>query len=215
MPITGSDFETLVKPFFKSLFEQMGFIVLEVRKQTAGDQKGFDLLVSFLDDDDQERHFFIECKYYTTVKLDWSEILYKQMQLDASAYEPTAFIALSPLCDLSNIDHNIQANQVKKFKKYPVDFWTPDKNVNQLFALDEELYKKVYDTDTCDLVIDKDKERSRIKAIVNLLIRQKETLRLAEIITIAEAEKEPDEAPELRTALDDKLNALLEPNDPN
>jgi len=214
MPISGSDFETLVKPFFKDLFEQMGFTVLEVRKQQAGDQKGFDIFISFLDDNGEERHFFIECKYYTTVKLDWSEIFYKQMQLEASAYEPTAFIALSPLCNLSNIDHNIQASAVKKFK-YPVDFWTPDKDVNQLFALDEELYKKVYDVDTCDIVIDREKEKCRIKALVNLLIQSKDAKRFAEIITIAEAQKDPDEAPELRTALDEKLNALLPADDEN
>jgi hypothetical protein len=87
------------------------------------------------------------------------------MQLDASSHKPTAFIALSPLRDLSNIDHNIQAKAVTRFK-YPVDFWTPDKDIKRLFALNEDVYKMVYDTSSCDIVIDKGTETNRIKAIV-------------------------------------------------
>ncbi|TJZ49872.1 hypothetical protein FAZ15_22200 [Sphingobacterium olei] len=74
MPITGSDFENLVKPFFKAIFEKMGFLVIQVRKKDSGTQNGFDVSVLFLDDNEQEREFFIECKYYTTAKLEWSEI---------------------------------------------------------------------------------------------------------------------------------------------
>src|SRR5665647_851732 len=150
MPITGSDFEKLIKPFFKEIFEKMGFIVIEVRKQDSGDQNGFDISIQFFDDNDQERSFFIECKYYTTANLYWKDIFNKEMQLDASSYKPTAFIALSPLQNLSNIDHNIQANSINKFK-YPVDFWTPDKDIRRLFAIDEKVYKKVYDCTDFDI----------------------------------------------------------------
>lgn len=214
MPISGSDFEKIVQPFFKGLFDQMGFTVLQVRKQSSGTQNGFDISVNFLDDNDQEREIFIECKYYTVAKLDWSEIFNKQVQLDASNHKPTAFIALSPLCDLSNIDHNVQAHAVKKFK-YPVDFWTPDKDVAQMFALDEEVYKKVYDKPVCDIVIDKTKERNRIKAMVNLLIQQKDALQFADIISINDSTKDPNEDAGLKTTLDEKLNSVLKPDDEN
>lgn len=211
MPITGSDFEKIVKPFFKDIFEKMGFIVIQVRKQDAGDQNGFDISIRFLDDNDQEREIFLECKYYTTAKLEWADIFNKQMQLDASSYKPAAFIALSPLRDLSNIDHNIQANAVKNFK-YPVDFWTPDKDVNKLFAIDDEVYKKVYDKPKCDVTIDKGRELKRIKAIINNLIQQKDALQYADLIRIEETDKEPTEDASLKTTLDEKLNSVMDSN---
>jgi hypothetical protein len=214
MPITGSDFEKLVEPFFKEIFENMEFLVIQVRKQDSGDQNGFDISVLFLDDNEQEREFFIECKYYTTAKLEWSDIFNKQMQLDASRHKPTAFIVLSPLRDLSNIDHNIQANAITKFK-YPVDFWTPDKDIKKLFALNEDVYKKVYDLSHCDIIIDKVLEIKRIKAIINNLIQKKDALKYSDLIRIEEAFKEPTEDSMLRTTLDEKLNSVLKADDEN
>lgn len=212
MAITGSDFEKLVKPFFKNIFEEMGFLVIQLRKQDSGNQNGFDISVLFLDDDEQEREFFIECKYYTTAKLDWAEIFNKQLQLEASSHSPTAFITLSPLRNLSNIDHNIQSKAIRQFK-YPVDFWTPDKEIEKLFALDTEVYKKVFDKTTCYLSFDRGTEIKRIKAIINNLIQKKEALRFADIISIQDTVKYPDENPNLKTTLDEKLNSILSEDD--
>lgn len=212
MAITGNDFEKLVKPFFKRIFEEMGFLVIQVRKQDSGDQNGFDISVLFLDDDELEREFFIECKYYTTAKLYWVDIFSKELQLEASGHNPTAFIALSPLRNLSNIEHNIQSSFVNKFK-YPVDFWTPDKEVEKLFALDAEIYKKVFEKPDCNIVLDRDTELKRIKAIINNLIQKKEALRFADIVTILETEQEPNEDSGLKTTLDEKLNSILKEDD--
>src|SRR5690606_31013933 len=151
--------------------------------QDSGDQNGFDISVLFLDDDELEREFFIECKYYTTANLYWVDIFSKELQLEASGHNPTAFIALSPLRNLSNIEHNIQSSFVNKFK-YPVDFWTPDKEVEKLFALDTEVYKKVFEKPDCNIVLDRETELKRIKAIINNLIQKKEALKFADIITI-------------------------------
>jgi hypothetical protein len=214
MAITGSDFEKLVQPFFKKIFEEMGFLVIQVRKQDSGTQNGFDISVSFFDDNDQEREFFIECKYYTTAQLEWSEILNKQLQLEASSHNPTAFIVLSPLKNLSNIDHNVQASVVNKFK-YPVDFWTPDKDVKKLFALDEVVYKKVFDVTECDETIIHESELKRIKAMIINLIQKKEALKYADVIAIQETNKSPTEDANLRTTLDAKLNSILTENDEN
>lgn len=212
MPITGSDFEKIVQPFFKEIFERMDFLVIQVRKQDSGDQNGFDISVLFLDTNDQEREIFIECKYYTTAKLEWADIFNKQMQLDASSYKPTAFIALSPLRDLSNIDHNIQAKAITMFK-YPVDFWTPDKDIKKLFALNKEVYKKVYDTKVCDTIIDENTELKRIKAIICNLIQKKDALQYSDLIRIEETVNEPYEDSKLRTNLDEKLNSILKDDD--
>ena len=214
MPITGTDFEKLVKPFFRELFEKMDFLVIQVRKQDSGNQNGFDISILFLDDNEQEREIFIECKYYTSAKLEWADIFNKQMQLDASSHKPTAFIALSPLRDLSNIDHSIQAKAVTKFK-YPVDFWTPDKDIKRLFALDKEIYKKVYDTTNYDIVIDEKKEIKRIKAIINNLIQKKDALQYSDLIRIEETVKIPSEDSKLKTTLDEKLNSILKEDDEN
>jgi hypothetical protein len=212
MAITGSDFEKLVQPFFKKIFEEMGFLVIQVRKQDSGTQNGFDISVSFFDDNEQEREFFIECKYYTTAQLEWSEILKKQLQLEASSHKPTAFIVLSPLKNLSNIDHNVQASVVKKFK-YPVEFWTPDRDVKKLFALDEDVYKKVFDVTECDETIVRESELKRIKAMVVNLIQKKDTLKYAALIAIPDTDKSPSENADLKTTLDTKLNSILAEDD--
>lgn len=214
MAITGSDFEKLVQPFFKNIFDEMGFSVIQVRKQDSGTQNGFDISVLFFDDNGQEREFFIECKYYTTAKLDWAEIFNKQLQLEASSHNPTAFIVLSPLRDLSNIDHNVQASVVSKFK-YPVDFWTPDKDIKKLFALDEDVYKKIFDEPECNESIVRTTELKRIKAIVLNLIQKKDALKYADLVTIPETDKLPTEDANLRTTLDIKLNSILTEDDTN
>lgn len=214
MAITGSDFEKLVQPFFKNIFTEMGFVVIQVRKQDSGTQNGFDISVVFLDENEQEREFFIECKYYTTAQLEWSEILSKQLQLEASSHKPTAFIALSPLRNLSNIDHNVQASVVSKFK-YPVDFWTPDKDIKKLFALDEDVYKKVFDVSVCDESIVRKDELKRIKAIITNLIQKKDALKYADVIAIQEIDKFPTEDANLKTTLDSKLNSILSEDDEN
>jgi hypothetical protein len=214
MPITGTDFEALVKPFFQEIFEKMNFFVIQVRKQDSGSQNGFDISILFMDDNQIEREFFIECKYYTTARLEWADIYNKQVQLDASNHNACAFILLSPLRDLSNIDHNTQAKAVKSFK-FPVDFWTPDKGIEKLFAINEALYKKVYDKIKCEITVSEEDELKRIKTIVNLLIQKKDALKYAEIIRISDTDKEPSEDSTLKTNLDEKLNSILEKDDVN
>ncbi|MDP3470236.1 MAG: hypothetical protein Q8S14_00075 [Algoriphagus sp.] len=212
MAITGSDFEKLVEPFFRKIFKEMGFLVIQVRKQDSGDQNGFDISILFLDDDEQDREFFIECKYYTTANLYWVDIFSKQLQLEASSHNPTAFIALSPLRNLTNIEHNIQSKFIDQFK-YPVDFWTPDKEIEKLFALDEEVYKKVFNKSNCDIVFDREVELNRIKAIINNLIQKKEALRFADVISIQDSDKDPNEDSSLKTTLDEKLDSILSKDD--
>lgn len=213
MPITGSDFEKLVEPFFRQIFTKMGFFVLQVRKQDSGTQNGFDIAVIFFDEESIQREFYIECKYYTTAKLDWSEIVKKQVQLEASNSDVDAFILLSPLENLSNIDYDSQKWIVKKFK-YPVDFWTPDKEIEILFSLDIELYKKVFDTE-CTLKVTEKEVLERFKIIVNSLIQKKEALKCIDLIRIKETDKVPDEDVNLKTNLDEKLNSVLKEDDNN
>lgn len=212
MAITGADFEKLVEPYFRTLFSKMGFVVIQVRRQGSGTQNGFDISVLFIDENDKEREIFIECKYYTTAQLNWSDIFNKQLQLEASNQTASAFILLSPLRNLSNIDHDLQAKAIKLFK-LPVEFWTPDKQVETLFAFDEELYKKVFDKPTFDLIIDKDKELESLKIKINLLLHKKDSLKYLDTIRIMDTVKEPEEDINLKTNLDEKLNSILDDDD--
>jgi len=210
MPISGSDFETLVKPFFKRLFTDLGYFVLEVRKQSSGTQNGFDIKVEFEDSTGSERYFFIECKYYSS-KLPWGELFSKQVQLSGSNYRCDAFIVLSPKENLSNIDDNLQST-FERFGKYPAEFWTPDNDVKELFMLDASLYQKVYDEQSPSNV-DKDKIRSSFGRRIELLIQKKEALQFAEIIQINDTGKEPNESDDLRTSLDEKLDEVFSKDD--
>lgn len=212
MAITGADFEKLVEPYFRTLFDKMGFLVIQVRRQDSGTQNGFDISILFLDDDDKEREIFIECKYYTTAQLNWSDIFNKQFQLSASNQIASAFILLSPLKDLTNIDHDLQAKAVKLFK-FPVDFWTPNKEVEKLFIHDEEIYKKVFSKTKIDLNFDKDKELEILKIKINLLLQKKDNLKYQDTIRIIDTLEEPKEDLSLKTNLDEKLNAILAEDD--
>lgn len=208
MAITGADFENLIKPYFRKLFSEMGFLVIQVRKQSSGTQNGFDISVKFIDDDDCEREFFIECKYYTSAQLEWSDILNKQVQLDASNQNPTAFILLSPIKDLSNIDHDLQARVINLFK-LPVDFWTPDKDVEKIFIHDEIIYEKIFGR-KYSLSLDKQEELNILKAKINLLIQKKDSMRFINEIIISDSDNIPNEQIELKTKLDEKLNTLFD-----
>lgn len=212
MAITGADFEKLVEPYFRTLFNKMGFLVIQVRRQDSGTQNGFDISILFLDEDDKEREIFIECKYYTTAQLNWSDIFNKQFQLSASNQIASAFILLSPLKDLTNIDHDLQAKAVKLFK-FPVDFWTPNKEVEKLFIHDEEIYKKVFSKTKIDINFDKVKELEILKIKINLLLQKKDNLKYQDTIRIIDTLEEPKEDLSLKTNLDEKLNAILTEDD--
>src|SRR5687767_8838041 len=110
----GSEFEKQAQAFFREIFESMGFVVVEVRRQWAGTQNGFDVRISFLNDDDKECTLFFECKDYDT-KLDWNDIFPKVCELDASNYSVDGFIALSPKVPISNIDDNTFPKLKEKF----------------------------------------------------------------------------------------------------
>ena len=211
MPITGTEFETLIKPFFSTLFKEMDYIVLEVRNQNSGTQNGFDIKVVFEDNNFKERNLFIECKYYTSAKLDWSDILNKQVELESSNYNPTAFILLSPRQNLSNINDNAQLS-FEKMLKFPVEFWTPDKELDNLFAIDKKLYEKIYDT-PCEIKVDRNSQLKVTKTRIELILKKKDVFQFANTINIKDADRKPEEETHLKTTLDEKLNSVLDEDD--
>ncbi|MCE4562850.1 restriction endonuclease [Maribellus sp. CM-23] len=211
MAITGTDFEALIKPFFSKLFKDMGFVVLEVRNQDSGTQNGFDIKIVFDDNNSKERYLFIECKYYKSAKLDWSEIFTKQIELQSSNYNPTAFIMLSPLQNLSNINDNAQI-EFEKIVKFPVEFWTPDKELEELFALDKNIYEKVYDK-PCEIEVDKENQLKVTRTRIELILKKKDVFQFSNCIRIKEANRKPNEDSSMVTTLDTKLNSVLDEDD--
>lgn len=211
MSISGLEFESLIKPFFQKLFNDIGYIVLEVRNQQSGTQNGFDIKIVFEDFNLKERFFFIECKYYTSAKLEWSDIINKQVELQSSNYNPSAFILLSPLQVLSNINDNAQV-KFEQLLRFPVEFWTPDKEIEELFALNKILYEKVYDK-PCSIIIDDKAQIKKIKARVELILKKKDIFQFSNTIEIKTALRYPSENDNLVTSLDLKLNSVLDEDD--
>ena len=207
----GSNLEKNAEIFLRELFEKMGFITTEVRRQKSGTQNGFDILVEFLDDDDLEKKFYFECKDYTK-PVEWKEFLDKILQLDASSHKIDCFIALSPKSSISNVNKNTLEKLERKMR-FPISLWSPDSKINEFFALNKDIYRGIYDTD-CDLVIDENKTISTIKTIINHLIQKAIFLKITNKIIIKNAERDPVEGEHLINNLDEKLDAILEKNDP-
>jgi len=211
MSITGTEFESLTKPFFSDLFEKMGYGVLEVRNQNSGTQNGFDIKIIFVDKAFKERSLFIECKYYTSAKLDWAEIFTKQIELQASNYHPDGFILLSPRQILSNINDNAQI-EFEKMSKVPVKFWTPDTNLEEIFALDIEIYEKVYDK-PCKLSISESEVIYKTQLRIENILEQKDRFKVSNCISIEDTNRAPEEDDILVTRLDHKLNSVFNKDD--
>lgn len=209
MPISGTEFEKIIKPFFKDIFEEMGFLVFEVRNQTSGTQNGFDIRVNFQDDEGLDRSLYIECKYYDS-NLSFAQTVTKVIQLNGSNYIPDGFITLSPKTNISNINDNLKAG-MESLYKFPIDMWTPDFEIENLFALDKTIFNKVYD-EVCSLDVDRQKCLHKFKARINFILRQKDILEFSNVISIKEATNAPKEDESFVTSLDEKLNAL-DPSD--
>lgn len=209
MTITGVEFENLVKPFFETIFKEMDYIVFDVRNQNSGTQNGFDLVIDFLDENSVDRQLFIECKFYSS-KLYYKEILMKVLELNASNYTPDGFIALSPKENLSNINHNVNESLQQSFK-FPIEFWTPDFKIEEIIALDEELYQKVYEK-KMSLTFNREVRLNTVREKINFILSKKDLLLVSNIIEINDSTKVPNESKDFKTKLDDKLNAVFDEN---
>lgn len=208
--IKGSDFEKLTHDFFKKIFEEIGFQVLSVRKQWSGTQNGFDIRITFLDNDESERAIFFECKNYET-ELDWGHILEKILELDAANYQVDGFVVLSPKMDLSNVNDNIAPHLNSKFK-FPIRYYTPESNIKELFSLDREIYGRIYGQNPTG-TIDRNAILNHFKAYVGTILKEKQLLKFANRIEIKESVNKPHEDVSFITNLDQKLNSLFDKND--
>ncbi len=208
----GSDFEKLSEQFLKYIFNKSGFVVVEIRRQKSGTQYGFDLLVKFGDESDITRSIHFECKDYRT-DLKWHQIRDKIDQLGASSYIPDGFVALSPQKNISNVVHHTLQDLEKK-NKFPIELWTPDTFINELFSINEEIYKKIYNEE-CPKDIDEDLIVNRFKICINSILQRKIILKTIAKITIKESDREPNEEKNRKSTLDEKLDSIFDKDDPD
>lgn len=206
----GTDFEINTCNFLKALFEELGYPVIDARRQKSGTQNGFDILIKFFDEYDRERNFHFECKDYET-PLNWKEILIKILELAATGYTVDGFFAVSPKVDISNIHHHL-VNDLPGKVNFPIKHWTPETCIEEYFALAPDIYKEIYGKDAP--AIDKGLTKRKLKAIIESVLNHKDTLSFTGTIEIKEAVAEPSEDAELKTTLDRKLNSVLSEDDP-
>jgi len=208
----GADLEKCTLEFFKKLFEELGYYVVSARRQWAGTQNGFDVKIVFLDEDDNEWQLFFECKDYDTT-LDWGHILQKVLELEASSYNASGFIALSPKKDISNIDDHVEA-RLRQLVKFPVRYWTPSDDIKEIFSLDPVVYKRIYGQEYPNHS-DREVICKRLKSRIDGILKEKKLLRLVNRIEIKETDQLPKEGANYVTNLDNKLNEVLSIDDPD
>lgn len=206
----GSEFEKSASKFLEALFEELGFLVIEVRRQKSGTQNGFDLRIQFVDEYGKERNFYFECKDYET-PLNWEKISIKILELSATGYSVDGFFAFSPKIDITNIHHHL-LTELPKQVNFPVRHWTPETYVKEFFALDPEIYKEIYSEEAPN--INRKQILEKLKTIFKMVLNEKDTLNFTGAIHIKEADKAPTEDVELKTTLDRKLNSVLSKDDP-
>ena len=206
----GDKFEKLTREFAGELFKRMGYQVIRVRKQWAGTQYGFDVHVVFLDDNDLEREICMECKDYSN-KVEWQKIVDKIVQVNASPYDPTAFIGISPHSNISNVN-DASLRGLEKTFKFPIDLWCSNSKVREIFAIVPEIFKDVYGEDA-DSNIDIDSKIKEVKNRISFLIKKKTQMNLVKKIEIYDTSKQPDEDESFKIKLDEKLDAVLGEDD--
>ncbi|SEM66318.1 Tfp pilus assembly protein PilF [Chitinophaga rupis] len=170
----GIDFEEKALDYLRSLFEQLGFPVIEARQQRTGTQNGFDIRIGFLDDNRSERNFYFECKDYKT-EISWNAIAVKIQELHASSHRPDGYIALSPHVNFSNININI-LNKLSDTIQAPIKYWTPESNVKTYFSLDDVFFESVYGKKPEVKDDNKTSIQEKIRSIIIDMLRQKDKM---------------------------------------
>ena len=138
----GDYLENEIKKLFEILLKELGYTIHKNRKQNAGTQDGFDNEIIIIDKYYRRYQLYIECKDYTT-KLSYSEAVVKIPQI-ISSYDPDILIFLSPKKPFSNPYNDTRIKDFYNQFKTPIEFLTPDNQVEELFALVPNIYKSIY-----------------------------------------------------------------------
>ncbi|WP_026451486.1 NACHT domain-containing protein [Aequorivita capsosiphonis] len=138
----GENLERHIKLFFGELLKECGFTVIKNRQQKSGTQDGFDNEIIVVNEFYKRFKIYIECKDYST-KLNYSEALVKIPQI-ISSYKPDLFIFISPKEPFSNPYNDSRLEDFYNEFEVPIEFLTPDNQVEELLSLDRMVYKAIY-----------------------------------------------------------------------
>ena len=95
------------------------------------------------------------------------------------------------MCIRDSINDNAQP-KFEKMLRFPVEFWTPDKELEELFATDKSLYEKIYDT-PCVIAVDREEQLRVTKIRIELILKKKDLFHFANTIEIKKADRNPEE----------------------
>lgn len=138
----GDLLENQIKKLFEELFEECGFTVLKNRKQNSGTQDGFDNEIVIVNSYSKRFRIHIECKDYTS-KLSFSEAVVKLAQVSTS-YHSDLILFISPKVPFSNSFNDTRLEDFYNKFDTPIEFLTPDNNIEELLALNPAVFQKIY-----------------------------------------------------------------------
>lgn len=154
----GQGIGDIFERHMKSLLEELlttdggGVEITEVRRQCSGTQFGFDLRCTYLDPGGQPCNCLFECKDVAEIRM--ADMMGKLAQARMSQSPVNHWVLASPKARISN-DLGIYLprleREVKEGRWEPVQnvqVWTPDQNVEELFALMPEIYDYYYPNGT-------------------------------------------------------------------
>lgn len=144
----GARLEQATKQMIRELFSLEDESCLEqLRTQHSGNQFGFDLTFTYMDAFRAPVTCMIECKNYTSRQIQLKDVAEKLASVQAEGLEVDHWILISPIATLSNDLWRLLPKWRERDTWEPirdVQFWTPDEEVQKLFALFPELYEQFY-----------------------------------------------------------------------
>lgn len=146
----GDIFEQQMKSLLQELLTTNGgrIEITEFRRQNSGTQFGFDLRCTYIDPDGQPCNCFFECK--KTAEIHMADMMGKLSQARMSERPVNHWVLASPTAKISNdLDLFLPRleSEVREGHWEPVQnvqVWTPDRGVEELFALMPEIYDYYY-----------------------------------------------------------------------
>ncbi|WP_298141701.1 hypothetical protein [Flavobacterium sp.] len=177
----GKDFEVVTHDFFLWLFKEIDIQVNNKWIQKSGYQFGFDVgfQVAISNENFFKREIYIECKNYEKSILEKSQLYDKLVQLKMSSFNKTnsIFIFLSPKVDLKKCTQDSNPVMLENFFNEAFELktiiLTPDNKIKEIFALNNEIYFRVYGEENLIEINSNDKS-AILNYFKNLLISKGE-----------------------------------------
>lgn len=147
----GAKLEAAVMQLLQSLFEMdaegSADVLESLRRQRAGLQYGFDVSLSYRNRFGVTVNCRVECKNYQNRLIQLDHVAAKLAALQHTGKEVDHWILISPNSQVSNELSEMLDQWQESFRWEPirdVQFWTPDENIQELFALVPDLYTQFF-----------------------------------------------------------------------